>query len=80
MKDLLIQQGVHNMLHGKLKKHEYMINKMFEEMNEKVASAIHLSLFNKVMYNLNLIDKAIIKYIYNSLKWLYILKNLSKKL
>ena len=56
------------MLHGKFKKHEYMMNKMFEEMNEKVASAIHLSLFNKVMYNLNLIDKAIIKYIYNSLK------------
>ena len=31
-----------------------MIDKMFEEMNEKISSAVHLNLSNELIHNVNL--------------------------
>lgn len=44
------------MLQDKLKKLEYMIDDMFEEMNKKAISVICTNLPDKAIYNLNLID------------------------
>jgi hypothetical protein len=58
MKDLLIQQGVHKALLGKAKKPEKMENDVWEEMDVKVTSAIHLNLSNKVIHNVIDVEKA----------------------
>jgi hypothetical protein len=47
MKDLLIQQGVHNALLGKAKKLEKMENDAWEEMDAKVVNVLHLSLMGR---------------------------------
>jgi hypothetical protein len=44
MKDLLIQQGTHKVLLGKIKKPEKMENNVWEEMDATVASSIRLNL------------------------------------
>lgn len=45
------------MLQDKLKKSEYMIDDMFEEMDKKAISVICPNLLNKAIYNINLIDE-----------------------
>ena len=52
MKDLLIQQGVHKALLGKEKKSRTMKDVEWVEMDEKVASAIHLNLGDEVIHNI----------------------------
>lgn len=44
------------MLQDKIKKLEYMIDDMFEEMNKKAISVICPNLLDKAIYNLNFID------------------------
>ena len=51
MKELLIQQGVHKALLGKVKKPEKMENDVWEEMDAKAASVIHLNLSDEVIHN-----------------------------
>ena len=52
MKDLLIQQGVHEALLGKAKKPKKMSDENWEEMDEKAANAIRLNLGDEVIHNI----------------------------
>ena len=52
MKDLLIQQGAHKALLGKAKKPEKMENNVWEEMDAKVACAIHLNLSDEESFTM----------------------------
>ena len=56
MKDLLIQQKVHNALFSKSKMLETMKEVEWEKMEETVSSAIPLNLSNEVLNNINLED------------------------
>ena len=78
MKDLLIQQGVHKTLLGKAKKPEKMENDVWEEMDEKAASAIRLNLLDEVIHNV--IDEEKVESIWRKLESLYMVKNLMNKL
>lgn len=79
MKDLLIQQGIHKALQGKLNKSKYdkwVVWKIYEKAN----SAIHLNLSNEVIHNVNLTYEETTEDIWNNLEQLYGAKNLSNKL
>jgi hypothetical protein len=78
LKDLLIQQGVHKGLLEKAKKPEKMDNDVWEEMDAKAASAIHLNLLDEVIHNV--IDEDNAKSIWQKLESLYMAKNLTNKL
>ena len=52
MKYLLIQQAVHKALLGKEKKPKTMKDEKWVEMDEKVASAIHLNVGDEVIHNI----------------------------
>jgi hypothetical protein len=78
LKDLLIQQGVHKGLLEKVKKPEKMDNDVWEEMDAKAASAIHLNLLDEVIHNV--IDEDNAKSIWQKLESLYMAKNLTNKL
>ena len=58
MKDLLIQQGVHKALLGKVKKPKKMENEVWQEMDAKAASAIRLNLSNEVIHIVIDVEKA----------------------
>ena len=78
MKDLLIHQGVHNALLGKTKKSEKMENDVWEEIDVKATSVIPLNLSDEVIHNV--IDEEKVESIWQKLKSLYMVKNLTNKL
>jgi hypothetical protein len=78
MKDLLIQQGVHNALLGKAKKPEKMSGENWEEIDEKVVSAIRLNLGDEVIHNI--LEAKTAKRIWKNLEGLYMRKNRTNKL
>ena len=78
MKDLLIQQGVHKALLGKVKKPEKMKSDVWEEMDAKAASVIRLNLSDEVIHNM--IDEEMTESIWQKLESLYMAKNLTNKL
>ena len=78
MKDLLIQQGVHKALLGKEKKLETMKDVEWVDMDEKVASTIHLNLGDEVIHNI--LEAKTTKEVWEKLEGLYMRKNLMNKL
>ena len=78
MKDLLIQQGVHKALLGKEKKSRTMKDVEWVEMDEKVASAIHLNLGDEVIHNI--LEAKTAKEVWKKLEGFYMRKNLKNKL
>ena len=78
MKDLLIQQGVHNALLGKAKKPEKMSGENWEEIDEKVVNAIRLNLGDEVIHNI--LEAKTAKRIWKKLEGLYKRKNQTNKL
>ena len=78
MKDLLIQQGVHKALLGKVKKPEMMKDVEWVKMDEKKASAIHLNLGDEVIHNI--LEAKTVKEVWEKLEGLYMRKNPMNKL
>jgi len=75
---LLVQQGLHKTLQGKLVKPASMSNEDWEEMNLKAASTIQLCLVDEVMYNV--MDEETATELWSRLETLYITKSLSNKM
>ena len=78
MKDLLIQQGVHKALLGKVKKPEMMKDVEWVKMDEKKASAIHLNLGDEVIHSI--LEAKTVKEVWEKLEGLYMRKNPMNKL
>jgi len=78
VKALMVQQGLHKTLHGKLAKPAGMSNEDWEEMDLKATSMVQLCLVVEVMYNV--MNEEIVIGLWSKLEMLYMTKSLSNKL
>ena len=72
MKALLVQQGLHKNLAGKLSKIAIMLDEDWEELDLKATNTIQLCLADEVIYNV--IDEETVMGLWSRLEMLYVTK------